>query len=343
MILFILIATAVDSSEHTETFVRSGLSPTQIITQYYFGFIPYMWGLLFPLFVFIAVIYSTSRMAVRSEIVAILSAGVSFNRLLRPYLIGGIILGLLLYFSSRQIIPMGNEIRSAFHVKYIDSGDPIKSGYYKNTYYRRSDTSSYVGIKDFNSAQKSAGVFFLQRIDDYEAVYNIRAESIKWDTATRKWQLTNAVERKINKDGEKVTRYPTYLLDIKIKPDELKQDYYLKDKLTTPKLKKFIATEELRGSEGLNTFKVERHRRTATAFSVLLLTLIGTVIASRKTRGGSGLHIALGFIIASAFILTDRFSTTFSVKGNFPPILAAWLPNILFAIIGLWMYRRAPK
>jgi lipopolysaccharide export system permease protein len=117
----------------------------------------------------------------------------------------------------------------------------------------------------------------------------------------------------------------------------------LKDKLTTPELVQFIQTEELRGTEGLNTLKVERYRRTATPAAVLLLTIIGAVIASRKTRGGSGIHLASGITIAALFIMSDRFSTVFATKGNFPPLLAAWLPNIVFAGVAYWLYRRTPK
>jgi lipopolysaccharide export system permease protein len=343
IIMFTLIAVAVDRSEHTEAFVKSGLSSKQLITEYYFGFIPYIWGLLFPLFVFIAVIYSTSRMAVRSEVVAILASGTSFNRFLRPYFIGGLFLASILYFASRQLIPKGNEIRSNFQVKYIDKNDPIKTNTYQDTWYRRSDTNSYVGLRYYDTASKSANGFFLHRTQNNSVVYNLRAESIKWDTAKKNWQLINAVERIITLKGEKITNYPTFNIELNIKPSDLRQDYYLKDKLTTPQLKEFIKMEELRGTEGLNTLKVEQYRRSATAFSVLLLTLIGAIIASRKSRGGGGLHIALGFIIAALFIITDRFSTTFSVKGDFPPLLAAWMPNIIFATVAIWLYRKSPK
>ena len=343
LLLFTLITVAIDSSEHTENFVKSGLSSKEILTGYYFGFVPYIWGLLFPLFVFIAVIYSTSRMAMRSEIIAILAAGTSFNRFLRPFLIGGIILASILFFSSRQIIPKGNEIRSNFQVRYIDRSDPTRTSFFQDTWYRRSDSNSYVGIKYYDSTQKTASGFFLDRIQNNNIIYNLRAEMMKWDTAKKNWLLTNAVVRKIRTDGESITNYPYYNINLNIKPEDLRQDYYLKDKLTTNQLKKFINMEELRGSEGLNTYKVELYRRTASAFSVLLLTLIGAVIASRKTRGGSGLHIALGFTIASLFIITDRFSTTFSVKGSFPPFIAAWLPNLIFAIVAWWLYRKSPK
>jgi lipopolysaccharide export system permease protein len=282
-------------------------------------------------------------MAVRSEIIAIIASGTSFNRFLRPYLIGGIFLAAILYFASMQIIPRGNEIRSDFQVRYIDKTDPMKMGRYKDTYYRRADSSSYFGIKYYDSTSKSAGAFFLHRIKDTNLVYNLRSESIRWDTAKKSWLLINVSERKLQAAGEEITNYDSLNIDLNLEPKDLRQDYYLKDKLTSSELKEFIQMEEQRGTEGLNTLKVEHYRRTATSVSVILLTLIGAVIASKKTRGGSGLHIAMGFILAAMFILTDRFSTTFSVKGNLPPMLAAWIPNIIFIVVALFLYRRAPK
>ena len=343
LLLFTLITVAIDSSEHTENFVKSGLSTWEILTKYYFGFIPYIWGLLFPLFVFISVIYSTSRMAIRSEIIAIIASGTSFNRFLRPYFFGGIFLAAILYRASMQIIPKGNEIRSNFQIKYIDESDPMKSGRFQDTYYRRADSNSYFGIKYYDSLQKTAGSFFLNRIKDSNMIYNLRAQTMKWDTARKDWLLTNVVERKIHPLGEEITNHDYFNINLNIQPNDLRQDYYLKDKLTTAALKRFIEKEEMRGTEGLNTLKVEKYRRTATAVSVLLLTLIGAIIASKKTRGGSGLHIALGFVIAALFILTDRFSTTFSVKGNLPPLLAAWTPNIVFLIVAMFLYKQSPK
>ena len=343
LLLFTLITVAIDSSEHTENFVKSGLSTWEILTKYYFGFIPYIWGLLFPLFVFISVIYSTSRMAIRSEIIAIIASGTSFNRFLRPYFFGGIFLAAILYLASMQIIPKGNEIRSNFQIKYIDESDPMKSGRFQDTYYRRADSNSYFGIKYYDSLQKTAGSFFLNRIKDSNMIYNLRAQTMKWDTARKDWLLTNVVERKIHPLGEEITNHDYFNINLNIQPNDLRQDYYLKDKLTTAALKRFIEKEEMRGTEGLNTLKVEKYRRTATAVSVLLLTLIGAIIASKKTRGGSGLHIALGFVIAALFILTDRFSTTFSVKGNLPPLLAAWTPNIVFLIVAMFLYKQSPK
>ncbi|MEO8404146.1 MAG: LptF/LptG family permease [Chitinophagaceae bacterium] len=346
MMLFMVVAVAVDSSEKADDFVKTGLSTVQIIKQYYFGFVPFIWGLLFPLFVFIAVIFFTSRMATRSEIIAILASGTSYNRMLRPYFIGGLLLAVALWFGIRYLIPKANGIRSDFQTNYIDKNDPTKHNNdpaCRDCYYRRLDSVTYVGIRDYDTATMGASHFFMEKVKDDKVVYNLHANGIKWDPPTKKWKLTNVVERRVDSMREVTTVSPTMTLNIGLKPEELRKDEYLKDRLSTPALVAFIQREELRATEGLNGLKVERYRRTATPFAVLLLTIIGTVIASRKTRGGSGMHLAIGIIIAALFIVSDRFSTVFATKGSFPPLLAAWLPNIVFSIVAFWMYKKTPK
>jgi lipopolysaccharide export system permease protein len=346
MLLFTVIAVAVDSSEKTDDFVKANLTTSEIISKYYLGFVPFIWSLLFPLFVFIAVIFFTSRMATRSEVIAILASGTSYNRFLRPYLVGGILLAALLWVGNRYWIPKANIIRSNFQTKFVDAHDPTKNRVETDCnrcFYRRIDTNTYIGIKGYDTATKSATSFFLERVKNNRVIYNLRASPVNWDTATRKWKLRNVVERIVDSAGEKEIWYDTMNLDIGLKPVELRRDDYLKDKLTTPELIAFIRQEEVRGTEGLNTYKVERYRRTATPAAVLLLTIIGAVIASRKNRGGSGMHMALGITIAAMFIISDRFSTVFATKGNFPPYIAAWLPNIVFAGIAYWLYRKTPK
>ncbi|HRX93350.1 MAG TPA: LptF/LptG family permease [Chitinophagaceae bacterium] len=346
MLLFTVVAVAIDTSEKTDDFVNSGLSTIEIIKQYYLGFVPFIWSLLFPLFVFIAVIFFTSRMAARSEIIALLAAGISYPRFLRPYIIGGLLLSVFLWAGSRYWIPKANILRSEFQVKYVDPKDPTKgrfTGICDRCFYRRIDSNTYVGIRDFDTSTRSARGFFLERIKDDKVVFNLRAETIKWDTAVKGWKLFNAQERVVDSMGEKNSFHATYDLNMPLRPEELVNDDYLKEKLTTPELAAFIDREEKRGREGLSVLKVEQYRRTATSATVLLLTFIGVVIASRKTRGGSGMHLALGITIAALFIISDRFSTVFATKGNFPPLLAAWLPNIAFSIVAFFLYRKAPK
>lgn len=344
ILLITVIAVVIDTSEKTDDFVKSGLTTKEIIVQYYFGFVPHIVAMIFPLIVFIAIIFFTSKLAGRTELVAILASGVTFNRMLRPFIMGGVILAIVLWLANMFVVPKAQGIRSSFQERYIDRNSTYYTGVgnYLN-YYMRVDSVTFVGIRSYDTSSKSAGNFFMQRLKNNKLAYNVRAERIYWDTAKKSWALENALERKIDSMGEKVELKPTMHLKLNFLPAELRKDEYLKDKLTSPELTRYIKREEMRGSEGLNTLKVERYRRDATPVAVLILSVIGAVVASKKIRGGSGIHLAFGIITAATFILMDRFSTVFSTKGNFPPLLAAWLPNIIFAGIAYWLYKKAPK
>ncbi len=342
--LFAVIAVVIDVSEKTDDFVRSGLTGTEIFTHYYVGFIPHIIALLFPLFVFIAVIFFTSKMAGQTEIVAILASGTTYNRWLRPYWIGGVLLGLLLWVSNQWIVPKANNIRGSFEAAYVDAHSSYNALLTSSPdFYFRIDSFTYAGIYGYDTANKRGKGFFTYRVEKGKVVSNLRAENITWDTATKNWRLTDVIERKILEDRELVS----FTMDMRkvypFKPMDIKKDKYTKDKLTSSQLIKQIKLEELRGSEGLNELKIERYRRDATPITVLLLTLIGGIIAGRKVRGGSGSHLALGFVIAALFIITDRFSTIFSTKGNLPPLLAAWIPNMIFIWVVYYLYKKAPK
>ena len=345
ILLFTVIAVVVDISEKTDDFVKSGLSAEQVFTQYYLGFIPFIDALLFPLFVLIAVIFFTSKMAGRSEIIAILASGTTYNRMLLPYWVGGGLLSLLLMFALAFVIPTANVKKTAFEEKYIDvnsSYNPLVENRQRSIYFRI-DSFTYAGIRNYDTTAKYGGPFFLHRVKGNELVYNLRSQAILWDTAKRKWRLTNTVERTISGMTEKVKTQPSMEIDPKFKPLDLSHDEYAKDKFSSPQLHQYIKEQELRGTEGLNTLEVEEYRRLATPVAVLILTFIGAVLASRRVRGGSGAHIAIGFVTGALFILMDRFSTIFSTKGNLPPLIAAWLPNIIFSFVAVYFYRKAPK
>ncbi len=345
--LFTVIAIVVDISEKADDFVKSHLGVKNIILQYYIAFVPYMAALLFPLFVFIAVIFFTSKMAVRSEIIAILASGASFNRWLRPYLIGGVFLAGLLWYANHYLVPRSNQVRGAFETKYFDPNSSYEAinrmNGGSNNIYLKVDSFSYASLGNYDTASKRGQPFFMYRIKNNVVVENLRASDIFWDTATKKWRMNYVVKHDFNGMHEKVVFYQSQNTDFNFRPSDLKTDKYTKDKLESPDLRRQINLEEMRGSEGLNELKVEMGRRDATPVTVILLTLIGAIVAGRKVRGGSGLHLAMGLIIAALFILADKFSTVFSTKGNFPPILAAWTPNIIFVFVVIALYRRAPK
>ena len=347
VLILSVISVVVDASEKTDDFVKSGLPAYKIITEYYAGFVPFIISMIFPLMSFIAVIFFTSKMAGRSEIVAILAGGVPYNRFLRPYFVGAILMGSFFWFATQFLIPKANVIRGNFQAKYIDSKSSYEIGQYArdgSNYYIRVDANTFAGLRNYDTSSKTAiGGFFMHRLENNKVVYNLRADYLKWDTAKKGWKLENALERRIDGVKETIKQYPTMNVSLNVQPSAIRPDKYLKDKMTTPELKAFIKDEELRGTEGLNDYRVERYRRDATPFSVFILALIGAVVASRKTRGGSGLHMAMGIVTAAIFVVMDKFSLTFSTKGNFPPLLAAWMPNIIFTCIAVWLYRIAPK
>lgn len=345
LILFTVIVVVVDTSEKTDNFVKSKLPFYRIITDYYFGFIPRIDAMLFPLFVFISVIFFTSKMAGRSEIVAILSSGVSFRRFLMPFIAGGIFLSAILWMGYQYVVPRANQIWGNFESRYIDTRPTAQTNNSKDkrNLYFKLDSNSYIGISYYDTISKSGTGLFVHRFSGNKLTYNLRAERFSWDSAGRKWKLTEPVERILDSISEQVKRSSELIVNYNFKPRDLRKDDYFKDQLPTPELDEFIKLEKQRGSEMVSTLLVERYNRDAIPVSVLILTIIGAVLASRKIRGGSGLHLAIGVIISVLYILFSRFSIVFATKGNFTPFLAAWTPNILFGLLAFYLYKKAPK
>ena len=345
LLLLTVIVVVVDISEHTDDFVKSKLPTWRIITDYYFGFIPRIDAMLFPLFVFIAVIFFTSKMAGRSEIIAILSSGISYRRFMLPFIIAGLFLSALLWGGYQYIVPRANRIWGDFEKKYVDvnTGAINNNSSYKQHLYFRLDSNSYVGIRGYDTISKSGVGFFVQSFKGNQMVYNLRSATFSWDTSVKKWSLLSVTERFIKEKTESVKLNPKLLANYNFKPIDLRKDDYLKDQMVTPELDRFIALEKMRQSESLSTLLVERYNRDAIPFSVLILTVIGVSLASRQVRGGSGMHLAIGIILCVLYILFSRISVVFATKGSFSPLLAAWIPNILYSFIAFYLYKRAPK
>ncbi len=338
------IALIIDLSERTDDFAKTKLPALTIIREYYFGFIPRIDALLFPLFVFLSVIFFTSIMAGRSEIIVILANGISFPRFLRPYFIGGFLLSAFLWWCNQSFLPKANAKWANFSAKYIDeSYAGIRNQSFLNNYYFRLDSFSYAGVRYYDTITRTGNSFFIQTFRNNQLVYNLRAETLSWDTVTKKWKLTGISERYINGLHEELKQKPLLQMEYNFKPRDMQRDEYMKDKLSTRELNDYIRLEKLRGSEVVNTLMLEKSNRDAGPPSVLILTMIGAIIASRKIRGGSGFHLAIGVIISVLYILVGRFASVFAMKGNFDPVLAAWIPNIFFALLAYYLYRKAPK
>ncbi len=338
-----LVVVVIDISEKTDDFARSQLSAWRIFIDYYCNFIPRIDAMLFPLFVFIGVIFFTAKMADRTEIVAILSSGVSFRRFLLPYWIGGIFLATVLWGGYHLVLPKANSGWSNFEAKYIPSSLDYARGFSARNYYFRIDSNSYAGIRYFDTASKTGGNFFVDKFIKNQLVYNLRSDNISWDTTTKSWKLSGVMERFLAGDKEEIKRSAVKTIQYNFKPRDLRKDEYLKDRLSTKELNDMIALEKMRGTEGISALLVERYNRDAIPVSVIILTMIGVILSSKKVRGGSGFHLAIGVILSVLYILFSRFSLVFATKGSFHPLLAAWIPNIVFGILAFYFYRRAAR
>jgi lipopolysaccharide export system permease protein len=344
LVLMTVIVIVVDASEKTDEFTKAKLPLWRIITEYYFGFIPHIDSMLFPLFVFISVIFFTAKMAERSEVIAILSSGVSFRRFLLPYWMGSIFLGLILWIGYQNLLPKANEIWGTFLTKYVDIDyGATESKAFPQNYYFRVDSDTYAGIHSYDTTSKLGSFFFIQQFKDNKLTYNLRADNIIWDTASRKWKLNNVVTHSFAGDQEHINRNASLLMSYDFKPSDLRRDDYLKDRLSTTELNKLISKQHLQGLETVSELEVERYSRDAIPVSVVILTLIGAILSSRKVRGGSGLHLAAGVVLSVVYILFSRFSLVFATKGNLSPVLAAWIPNIVFAGLTYYLYRRISR
>jgi lipopolysaccharide export system permease protein len=341
--LMTLVVMVIDISEKTDDFVKSQLGAWQIFTDYYLGFLPRIDAMLFPLFVFIAVIFFTAKMAERTEIVAILSSGVSFRRFLLPYWIGGGCLSLLLWGGYHYVLPKANSKWSSFESKYIPSSLDYARKSNTYNYYFRLDSFSFAGLQSFDTVSKSGRHFFVQRFNNHQLQYNLRSETIFWDTAQKKWKLTTITERFLKGDSETVKLTPERFMSYNFRPRDLRRDDFLKDRLSTKELNQSIALEKLRGTENIKGLQVERYNRDAIPVSVLILALIGAILSSKKVRGGSGFHLATGVVLSVLYILCSRFSLVFATQGNFHPLIAAWTPNVVFGLLAFYFYHRESR
>lgn len=338
IMILAVVACVIDLSEKMEDFVAKK-APTLAILNYFKNFIPHISALLFPLFIFIATIFFTSRLAYKSEIIAILASGVSFQRFLRPYIIGAAFLCTLSLVSNHFIVPQANKQRLAFENKYIHTAAFASD---RNVHLRLSK-NLYVYMMTYDYKANIGYHFSVELIDSSNLHYKVIAGHVNYDSIKHQYHLYEVRIRYNDGINERLVLKNDTIMSFPFKPRDLEEDEAVKDALTTPELNKYIAREKLRGRETLNFFYIEKHRRTAQPFAGFILTMIGVCIASRKVRGGSGLHLAMGIVISALYIMAMQFTTTFSTKAGLNPLLAVWIPNFIFGIVALLLYRRQIK
>ncbi|RAJ73883.1 lipopolysaccharide export system permease protein [Chitinophaga dinghuensis] len=338
--IFLLISVVIDITEKVDDFMKNHLTLRQIVVDYYFGFIPHILALLFPLFIFLSVIFFTSKMAYRSEIIAILSAGVSFRRFLRPYWVGALLFGGILWLANFWVVPNANRIRTTFENKYLHSHDNQNTQFERST---RIDSFTYVTFGTYDPNYANGSSFILQKVHGQEINYRLKADRVSWDSTSKKWRLDYVTIRTMDGLHESWRSLQDTSIKIPLVPKDLVDEKNMQEALTTPDLRRYILRESIRGSEGLNTYWVEYYRRTAAAAAVVVLTLIGGIIAAKKVRGGSGLHLAVGIVISASYIIALQFATVFSTKADLNPLVAVWIPNVIFGGLAFYLYKKAPK
>ncbi len=338
--LIILIVIAFDISENIDDFIESQAPFTAILFDYYLNFIPYFVNLFSPLFTFISVVYFTSRMSANTEIVAILTTGVNYKRMLRPFLISAILLAVLSFWLSNFLIPSTNKKRLDFEERYVKT---IKKSRGRNVHLQLAP-NTFAFVESFNLEDNRGYSFTLESIDFQKGLISkTHADVIVWDTIEQKWTMQNCVIRLINEENEVLIRHNSKDTVINMHPNDFRRDTYQMDLMKYLELKQFIKNERIKGSESIVFYEVEQYRRTAFPFATIVLTMIGVAISTRKTKGGIGLHLGVGLSLSFAYILIMQISTTFATQANLHPIIAVWVPNLLFILIAWYLIRITPK
>ncbi len=338
--LILAIAVVFDLSEKIDDFIENGATLKKIIFEYYLNFIPYFAVLFSSLFTFIAVIYFTSRMAFNTEIIAILNSGMSFKRMLRPYLISACIIAGVSFYLSDQVIPGANKVKLNFEEKYVHNR-PRR--FKTKNFHRQIEPGVFVYLQNYSTISKVGYNFSMEKFVDGQLVSKLMAEQIRWDTTKNEWSLRRYYIRDIDGLKEKITTGRVKDTIINIKPEDFARRLNVVETMSLKELDHFIDQQLMQGETSVKSFQIEQHKRIAFPFSTFILTFIGVAVSSRKVRGGIGLQIAIGVIISFTYILFMQFSSQFAIGGLLPVALAAWLPNIIFFFVAIFLFRLAPK
>ena len=337
--LILLIVVVFDISEKIDDFIEKDAPLRGIIFDYYLNFIPYFGNLFSPLFTFVAVIFFTSKMANNTEIISILSSGISFNRFLRPFMLSAGLLAVLSFTLSNFIIPPANSERLEFENTYIKN--PYKNR--DKDIHMQIKPGQFIYMQSYNTKRNIGYKFSMEQFENNELQEKLFCNYIKWNETTENWTVHNYFIRKIDHLNEEIIEGDTLVLTINLHPNDFNVRRSMVETMNMFQLNDYIKEERMKGSKNLVFHIIEQQKRFAYPFATLILTIVAVAMASRKVRGGIGLHLGLGLLISFAYILFMQVSTTFATNGDLSPIIAVWIPNLLFASLGLYLLKKAPK
>ena len=342
IILIISVSIVFDVNENLAKFTTHNAPLRAIVFDYYANFVPYFANLFSPLFVFIAVIFFTSKLASNSEIIAMLASGMSFKRLMRPYIISAALIALLNFYLGSFVIPKGTVVRHDFESLYKNN----KKNTSASNIQLMVDKGVVAYISQYDDLRKTGYGFALYKFEDKKMVSQLNASIIQYDTisdARYHWKARNWKIRTLKGMREHISS--GYELDtlIQMEPTDLVFSKGQQETFTSPELKRYISKQQQRGSKNVVQYEVEYHKRIASSFASFILTIIGVSLSSRKRKGGMGLYLGIGLALSFTYILLQTVSATFAINADTPPILAAWIPNILYAFIAYYCYKQAPN
>jgi len=337
--VIVLIICMIDYTEKVDDFLEKKAPLNEILIDYYLNLIPYWINYISPLMVFIATVFFTSRIAARTEIVAMLSSGISFGRILLPYLLGATVLGAVTFVQVGWILPKANKIRNTFEKTYVKR----EFTYTGRNVHITIAPDVYAYLESYSNATKTGNKFTMETIQGNKLLQKLSADKIVWQPKKEKWTLQNIQVRTIDSLKETLS-YPKDIdTTINLFPKDFESNYNLYETFTLPELNTYIALLRSRGADGLEVYLIEKYVRFTQPFAILILTSIGVIVSARKSRRGVGWQIALGFMLAFIYILFFLLSKGVAEAGTVSTLFAVWLPNIVFSFIGLLLYKTLPR
>ena len=339
VVIINLIICVIDYTEKVNVFLNKKVSYAEIFGDYYLNFVPYLTNMLSPITVFIATVFITARLSARTEIIAILACGVSFRRLLMPYVGGAAILAVLTFFLTGWIIPNANKTRVAFDIKYF------KGTYYNDerNIHSKVAPNTYAYMQSYNNQTRIGYMFTLEYLLDKQLEKKLSAERIEWDSVKMVWRIPNYKIHTFMGDEETVIGGTNLDTVLNLRPKDFESKHLLHETLTLTELDDYITEQMSRGNTQVGVFVVEKYERYTYPFAIMILTVMGVIVSARKSRQGTGMMIAIGFMLAFVFIIFVRMSRSMGQAGSVEPLVAAWLPTVIFSVITVFMYRTVPR
>jgi lipopolysaccharide export system permease protein len=339
LILILLISVVFDVSEKIDDFYKRSAPLDEILKDYYLNFVIH-YGLLFSaLFTFIAVIVSTSKLANNTEIIAMLNCGMSLKRLLKPFFIGAALISCLAFYLNNWVLPETNQLRLDFEQEYIRNK---KKERHKNI-HRQVRPGEYIFLESYNTKKQKGFRFTYEVFEEDQMVSKFKSDFLTWDSLEGKWLAESYNYRELDTLGENIERGAKTHKDFGFFPDELIYQKNSTHLMILPELLEFIEKEKIRGAENIHYYLLDLYQRYTTPLTTFILTLIGFCVAIHKKRGGVGVNLVYGFILATMLILFQKVSITFTTNSDLNPFIAVMLPNIIFGIYAYYMFKKAER